>query len=1664
MANVRIAACCRAWAAGMAMMAALAGAWAQSSSLPPGTTPNWIARPAAAPTVAAPPVRLSSALADKLYRDTSLTACPAGEKLQYFYHWQWDTPFPETSPPEGVRAASWCGAAQADLDWANLYDPQTWRRPYLLESCTPGVSWSYSHALQNGTRYMSPLTRYINLVCKPLPYTIGLSAGPGTLYPKETARLLITVKDETGRPAAGAPVSIAQRGAAGTLVGCVGTTDPAGTLACDYRAGAVGKPILVASCERCEIPAIVSLTVLPPLDDANAKGPTASTCDRAFGNPVNAATAEKTQTERDHAGFGPHPLAFTRTYRSGRAASSASAEEPLPVNASLGTGWSHNLAISLVLEGDSARIDAGDGTGAAFTRQGAAWTPLTGADQLAPDPAGGMRYTRAADGEIWRFDAAGKLLTQTRPNGWVMSWSYVGNRVYKVRNQYGRTVSLYYAQGRLSYITFPDGQTLGLSYDAQGRPAQALYTLGRTRQYHYEDPALPWALTGLIDENGQRLATYAYDAEGRAVRTERAGGAQAYRFDYRADGTTLVTDPLGTPRTLRYEGARGSIAATQAEQPAAYGAPVQIRTLRADGLIQSETDFRGATTTYEWDAARRLPTQVTEAVGRPEARTTRTQWHPQWDLPVRTEEAGRTTEHQYDAQGQRIAETITDTATGARRTRRTTWTGGLPTEDTDPLGAVTRTTYDAQGLPTRIVNPLGHTTQLAYDAQGRLVLLTAPHGATTAYEYDGANRLVLRRTTPAGGTAAAQETDRFAYTPSGQLREASLASGLVLSYGYDAAQRLTHVQDNHGNTTEYALDGLGNRIHTRVRDALGNTSYAQGLAIDALNRVAALTAGGRLQWQAGHDENGRLAVRTEGEGPATSRASTAYGRDALGRETAQTFADGASATLQYDPLDQLVGATDPQGVRTRYGVDALGNTRAEESRDTGASSAQYDAAGNPTQRTDALGQTTRYSWDAGGRLTAIRYADGRSAAYDGAANGIGQLTRLEDEAGTTEYSYDGFGRLLTKRQTLKNGSTHTVRYAWAPGGLLASITYPSGRTVAYARDKGRVTAVTVSGQPFITGLAYDGLGQPTAWRWASGDAAKRDYDEGARLRESEIASYRWNDDSRIRRIEQKLHLPTGSQTSAPGTVRHDIDYDNRGRIAQMTHEPLGLGHTGTGNNNLQAMTVYTVDANPTGAQARFSETERFEYDANGNRTRRVQQLRQILPVTGAPGQSLESERSYRITAGSNRSEGYGQVLTVRDARGAVTSRTTLEVAQPTDAAGQHTGDALTAYGWDAGGRLAKVTFGASDARQSVVYLHNGLGQRVFKSEPFADAAPTSAVMGQGWIDWLRSRFGWMFGAQTASAASRLGTAFVYAEGHELLGEYGNGGASSTGSTEYIWLPTEQGNVLIGAVMGSETFAIHADHLNTPRLMTDAKNQPVWQWPFSAFGDNEPQVQGRNFKDRRWAVATGQKVDEGEVLAGRKLVKLDLRYTGQRDDVESGLRDNGFRSYDPRTGRYTQPDPLGLAAGWNRVPYAGNNPLLMVDPWGLDFVVAGRGVANLYADSGDLRASYNYTSGLGGATDPSERNKGPLPPGRYTLDPKEISEGGFFRSLLGDWGKYRAPLKPVVGTNTYGRDGFFMHGGAKPGSKGCIDLGSGDEDFFSRVRGLKDPVDVFMGPQ
>lgn len=112
---------------------------------------------------------------------------------------------------------------------------------------------------------------------------------------------------------------------------------------------------------------------------------------------------------------------------------------------------------------------------------------------------------------------------------------------------------------------------------------------------------------------------------------------------------------------------------------------------------------------------------------------------------------------------------------------------------------------------------------------------------------------------------------------------------------------------------------------------------------------------------------------------------------------------------------------------------------------------------------------------------------------------------------------------------------------------------------------------------------------------------------------------------------------------------------------------------------------------------------------------------------------------------------------------------------------------------------------------------------------------------------------------------------------------------------------------------------------TPRKLTRADGQVAWQWAYSAFGDEAPTTAAKRFTSATTVPSTGSTLVPD--------VTFNLRYPGQYYDGETGLHYNYFRSYDSRTGRYTQVDPIGLDGGWNWYAYVEGNPLSYTDPTG-----------------------------------------------------------------------------------------------------------------------------------
>ena len=130
---------------------------------------------------------------------------------------------------------------------------------------------------------------------------------------------------------------------------------------------------------------------------------------------------------------------------------------------------------------------------------------------------------------------------------------------------------------------------------------------------------------------------------------------------------------------------------------------------------------------------------------------------------------------------------------------------------------------------------------------------------------------------------------------------------------------------------------------------------------------------------------------------------------------------------------------------------------------------------------------------------------------------------------------------------------------------------------------------------------------------------------------------------------------------------------------------------------------------------------------------------------------------------------------------------------------------------------------------------------------------------------------------------------------------------------------------------SRTYYIHADHLGTPRELTNSTGEIVWFASYKAWGTTASIEQP----------LTQQTVQMGNTVQVQWVQPLseeapvqNLRFQGQYFDAETGLHYNRFRYYDPDCGRFINQDPIRLRGSTNFYHYA-PNPIQFIDPWGLE---------------------------------------------------------------------------------------------------------------------------------
>ena len=180
----------------------------------------------------------------------------------------------------------------------------------------------------------------------------------------------------------------------------------------------------------------------------------------------------------------------------------------------------------------------------------------------------------------------------------------------------------------------------------------------------------------------------------------------------------------------------------------------------------------------------------------------------------------------------------------------------------------------------------------------------------------------------------------------------------------------------------------------------------------------------------------------------------------------------------------------------------------------------------------------------------------------------------------------------------------------------------------------------------------------------------------------------------------------------------------------------------------------------------------------------------------------------------------------------------------------------------------------------------------------------------------------------------------------------------TTTRDYIWLPSNDNHndtytedvlaandnaaidLPLAVAEAATLYTIHTDHLGRPLRMTNATKSTVWQAVYKPWG---------------------------EVQSISGTTTNNLRFPGQYFQIETGMHYNWHRNYDPVTGRYTQPDPLGFVDGPSVYAYVGNSPFMNVDREGREWIPPFGPLPGLYVPDGTVGGVWKR---LGGSSSPA----------------------------------------------------------------------------------------------
>jgi len=993
----------------------------------------------------------------------------------------------------------------------------------------------------------------------------------------------------------------------------------------------------------------------PPPPPGCGTNPTGCCGQGSGGKPVDFWNGREFLTHTDLVLPGLMDITIQRSY-----------DSQVTYDSALGYGWTLNYFMRLYEYTDGSvtlRRDCGVKRG--FVLVGGAYqTPVGETGTLVKNGDGSWTYTEH-NGEQKQFDALGRLSAIVSPQGSRLVLSYddrgklplIGLSPYgvdstpkEIAREYrllrideqnaasqatGRYVTLGYEEstGRLTGIADSAGRNITYQHDGLGNLTQASLPGGAVLGYSYEDARDPHNATTLTDSAcsacGGSVYYNIYDSQDRVIRQEhgtnvmRITYVQAYTktivdvdvtdeqgnplrtetttWEFNSLGNPLkVTDALGHQRVYQRD---GMMNVTREERWENTGTPqspnlvlryVEERTYDARGNLLTLTEAKDQpeqrVTTYTYDLANHVTSITVPSVAAPgQNKVTSFTYVPPDDL------FGKLTE-------QREAGFLGDgsaysyvTSYGYDGNGRRTSIDGPRTDVSD----VTTLTYDPVNGNLLTVTQPGSlaTTYSNHTPTGYPQTVTDPNGVATTYTYDPVGRVL---TATVGGA-----TTTYTYTPTGKIETITLPRMNVTTYTYDTLDRLASIQDGLGDTVNYTYDSVGNRIRQEVKDpggALQRTLSFQHDALDRLFRV--VNPGGSFtEYQYDYAGNQKSVKDPNGN-------TTIFSYDPLSRLKTATQPGSVGTGYGYNLHGDLVRVTDAENHVTTYTPDDMGRVYREVSPDTGTTTYAYDPAGNRTGKTDARGIAVGFTYDALNRLSRTDFPTDTDVVYtyDTCANGRGRLCQVQDQSGTTSYSYSAKGELLQESKVIL-GVTYVTGYSYDANGNIQTITYPSNRTVTYSYDfADQVTTVTTTppgggSQTVASNVTHKPFGGIAGLTYGNGLARTVSYDQQYRISGIQTGvvqnlTYGFDNNGNVLSITNNLDASKNKSFS--------YDAIERLQTASGPWGSLTWGYDKVGNRQTQtgadpSTYTYTSGTNRL-ASVTGALSKSFGYDPNGNTT------------------------------------------------------------------------------------------------------------------------------------------------------------------------------------------------------------------------------------------------------------------------------------------------------------------------------------------------------------------------------------------------------------------------------------------------------------------------------